>query len=130
MQQQSLTTGQIEVVKDCAFYRPTGNVTLNEAVDLVDQTVVFARDRRIPKLFVNASKLTGFPSPSLPERYFLARKWAASSRGKVQLSLVVRAEMIDPEKFGMIVACNAGMNADVFSEESEALAWLLGEAPE
>jgi len=30
-----------------------------------------------------------------------------------------------PEKFGIMVARNAGMNADVFSVESEALSWLL-----
>jgi hypothetical protein len=46
----------------------------------------------------------------------------------VQLSLVVRPEMIDPEKFGITVARNAGMNADVFPAEPEALAWLLGDS--
>ena len=36
-------------------------------------------------------------------------------------------EMIDPGKFGVIVARNAGMNADVFADEPEALAWLVGQ---
>ena len=87
--------------------------------------MVFARERRVPKLLVNAAKLTGFPSPSLPERYFAARRFAESSKSQVQLALVIRAEMIDPEKFGIIVARNAGLNADVFASEPEALAWLL-----
>ncbi len=87
--------------------------------------MVFARERRVPKLLVNATGLTGFPSPSLPDRYFSARRFAASGQGIVQLALVIRAEMIDPEKFGVTVARNAGMNADVFATEPGALHWLL-----
>lgn len=118
-------TGDISIDGDCAYYRPAGKVTLDEAVELVDRAVAFARVRHVPKLLVNAVKLTGFPSPSLPERYFAARRFAESSNSRVQLALVIRAEMIDPEKFGVIVARNAGMNADVFAAEPEALAWLL-----
>jgi hypothetical protein len=118
--------GNIEVLGECAYLRPVGKVTLEQATELCDQAIAYARDRRIPKLFINAKALIGFPSPTLPERYFLARKWAATGQGRVQLSLVVRAEMIDPEKFGITVARNVGMNADVFSDEPEALDWLLG----
>jgi hypothetical protein len=32
--------------------------------------------------------------------------------------------MIDPERFGVMVARNAGMQVDVFSVESAALDWL------
>lgn len=117
-------TGRIEVVQDYACYRPVGRVSLDESVELVAQAIAFARERRIPKLLVNAAALD-FPSPSLPERYFIARKLAATAQGDVQLALVVHAEMIDPEKFGIMVARNAGMNADVFPVESEALSWLL-----
>jgi len=38
--------------------------------------------------------------------------------------VVVRAEMIDPEKFGILVARNAGLDANVFADEAEALSWL------
>jgi hypothetical protein len=116
----------IEVFQDCAYYRPAGRVNLDEAVELVDKAITYAREQRIPKLFVNAVGLTGFPSPSLPERYFLARKFAATAQGAVQLALVIRPEIIDPERFGIIVARNAGMNADVFTNERDALAWLNG----
>ena len=121
------TAGDIAVSGECAYYRPAGQVSLDEAVELLDRAVVFARDRGIPKLLVNAIGLTGYPSPSLPERYFAARKIAASGKSQVQLALVIRAEKIDPQKFGVLVARNAGMNADVFTAEPEALAWLLKE---
>jgi hypothetical protein len=120
--------GNIEVIGNCAYYRPVGKVTLEEAVGLLDQAIAQARDQRIPKLFINTKGLIGVRSPSLPERYFFVRQWAATGRGLVQLALTVHAEMIDPEKFGITVARNAGLIADVFSEEPEALAWLLSES--
>jgi len=117
-------TESIETIEDCTYYRPAGRVKLDEAVELIDRAIAHARDQRIPKLFVNAAGLTGFPSPSLPERYFISRKFAATAQGAVQLALVIRPEMIDPEHFGIVVARNAGMNAEVFATEREALAWL------
>lgn len=118
----------IRIRDGCAYYRPTGTVTLDQATQLCNQAIAFARDRHVPKLFINAQGLSGFPSPTLPERYFIARQWAETARGRVQLSLVIHQEMIDPEKFGILVARNVGMNAEVFSEEGEALDWLLGPA--
>jgi len=118
-------TGGIEVIEDCAFYRPVGKVSLDEGVELADRAVVFAREHGIPKLLVNAKGLTGFPSPSLPERYFIIRKFVAIAQGKVQLAFVIPLEIMDPERFGIVVARNAGMNAEVFTNEPEALAWLL-----
>jgi len=115
----------IQVADNCAYCRPVGRTTLKEVVDLAERAIVFAREKKIPKLFFNASRLAGFPSPSLPERYFFARQFAAAAEGKVQMALVVRREMIDPEKFGIMVARNSGMNADVFDNEPAALTWLL-----
>jgi hypothetical protein len=114
----------IQVIGDCAFCRPVGTATLEVAVVMTEQAIQFARVRNLPKLFFNAERLTGFPSPSLPERYFLSRRFATAAAGQVQLAMVVRREMIDPEKFGIQVARNAGMNADVFDNEPEALLWL------
>jgi len=44
------------------------------------------------------------------------------------MAMVIRAEYIDPEKFGVTVARNSGLNTDVFAQEPEALAWLQGES--
>jgi hypothetical protein len=124
MNKTSNPTGRIEVAGDCACYRPAGRTTMEGAVELIDQAIAFARDSEIPKLLVNVVELTGYPAPTLPERYFNARRWAATSRGSVQMALVMRPEMFDPQKFGVIVARNSGLNAEVFASESEALAWL------
>lgn len=117
-------TGKIEVNGDCAFYRPAGKVTLEQGEELVDQAIAFAREHRIPKLLINCTNLIGFPSPTLPQRYFMVRGWAKTAQSSVQVAMVVRPEMIDPEKFGITVAHNAGLKADVYPTEPEALAWL------
>lgn len=41
---------------------------------------------------------------------------------------LVRTEMIDSEKFGVVAARNAGLHSNVFSAEPEALAWLLSDS--
>jgi hypothetical protein len=125
MQDATKVSGNVEVAGGCAYYRPAGKLTLEEAVELVDQTIAYVRDQRIPKLLFNAWALVGFRSPSLPERYFSARRWAATGQSLVQVAMVIRAQHIDPQKFGMIVARNSGLNAGVFVHEPEALAWLL-----
>ena len=124
MNEPTKVNGSIEVTGDCAYYRPAGTLTLDEAIELVDQTIAYVRDQRIPKLLLNAKALIGFPPPALPTRYFAARRFAATGQNLVQFAMVIRAEMIDPEKFGVMVARNSGLNADVFSEEKEALEWL------
>ena len=115
----------IKVIDQCAFCRPEGATTLDEAVVFVEQAITHTREAGVPKLLFNALHLTGVRSPSLPERYFISRRFADAARGKVQMALVIHDHMIDPEKFGIQVARNAGMNADVFDNEPKALAWLL-----
>lgn len=125
MKIESQVSGSIEVMGDCAYVRPAGRLTLEEAVNLVDETIKYVCEQRIPKLLFNGRQLFGFRSPSLPERYFTSRRWAATAQGRLQLAVVIRARYIDPEKFGVTVARNSGLNADVFVEELEALAWLM-----
>ena len=124
MKQPTKISGSIEVLGDCAYFRPAGKLTLEASIELVDQSIAYVHDQRIPKLLFNAKGLIGFRSPSLPERYFAARRFAATGQSLAQFAMVIQAEMIDPEKFGVIVARNSGLNADVFAQESEALDWL------
>ena len=38
--------------------------------------------------------------------------------------MVVRAEIIDPQKIGVVMAQNRGVSGDVFTSEAAAIAWL------
>lgn len=45
--------------------------------------------------------------------------------GHVAIAMVVPPAFIDPERFGVVAAGNFGMHGNVFSNESEAQAWLF-----
>jgi len=113
-----------ELVAGRGFYRPAGSVTLKEAIDLVSAAIAYAREQGIHDLLVNISALTGFAPPSLAERYFLIEQWAAVADGKVRLAMAARAELIDPEKIGVLLALNRGLVSNIFVTEDEALTWL------
>ena len=115
-----------ERLESHAVFRPTGEVSLERAVQLITSAILFAREQNLRKLMVVTSALTGFASPSVTARYFFVKEWAEAARGVVQVAVVARSEMIHPQKFGTIVAMNSGLNADAFLSEAEALTWLQG----
>ena len=113
-----------EIVGDHAEYRPTGEVSLAQAGQLVMSAIAFAREQHVRKLLVVTSGLTGFKSPDTFDRYYLIHELVKASGGAVRLAVVARPEMIDPQKFGVTVAANSGLTADIFASEDEALEWL------
>ena len=115
-----------EIMEDYAAFRPSGEVSLEQAVQLVTSAFVYARENQIKRLLVDATGLTGFDSPSLASRYFFVQEWARAAQGQVCVAFVTRPEMIDPQKFGIIVAENVGLRGNVFESEKEAVAWLQG----
>jgi hypothetical protein len=106
------------------FYRPVAVVTFEQAIEMVAHAMRHARDRGLADLLVNTHGLTGFPVPGTFARYSLAVKWADSAGGALRVALVARPEIIDPQKIGVLMAQNRGMNGDVFTNETDALAWL------
>jgi len=118
-----------QVHEEYAAYDPIGVVSLEKAASLISSAIIFARDHNIKLLLVDARQLTGFPSPSVPDRYFISREWAREAKSRVKVAVVLQRYMIDPERFGVQVAINLGMRANVFDSRPEALAWLLSGPP-
>ena len=112
-----------------ACYAPLGEVSLGQATQMVNQAIRFARDQGVERLVVDLTGLAGLQSPSLPERYWIVREWAGSATTHVALSIVLQPYLIDPERFGVMVAVNLGTRADVFTERALAVAWLLSDQP-
>ncbi len=106
------------------FYRPVGSVSFDEAVALVSAAVSATRRNQAQELLVDTTALTGFLSPNTIQRFFAAVEWAAEASGCLRLAMVARAEMIDPQKFGVTVAANRGLVSNIFTTEVEARAWL------
>lgn len=114
----------LEIVGSRGFYRPSAQVTFEQAVDMVAQAIDMARELGLADLLANTIGLTGFTPPSVFARYSMASRWAQTSGSALRVALVARTELIDPQKIGVLMMQNRGGSGDVFSNESEALAWL------
>jgi hypothetical protein len=108
-----------------AAFRPTGEVTLSQGVALVTVAIKFARAQKIPRLLVDVTRLTGFQPPDLIARYDMAKEWAEAGQSGLRFVMVAPAKLIDPQRFGVVVARNRGLDANIFASEEEALRWLL-----
>lgn len=122
-------TGHFEIREGHAFAALVGRVSLVQAASAVTRALVAARDQGIKRLLVDATQLWGFSSPSVADRYFIVRRWASAAGNQVELSIVLEQHILDPDRFGMMVASNLGMRADAFNSPSEALSWLLSGQP-
>ncbi|HSE12335.1 MAG TPA: hypothetical protein VLB69_06855 [Rudaea sp.] len=117
-------TAMFEMRDGIAVFRPSGHASLEQAIDLVKSAIGSARERGVRKLLILASGLEGFESPGIGARHYMARLWAGISAGMLHIAVVPKADMIDPEKFGVLVARNFGASVDVFSAEADAIEWL------
>jgi hypothetical protein len=113
-----------EQVGTRGFYRPIAHVTFEQAVDLVAEAMVTARELNLSDLLVNTTGLTGFTPPSVFARYSMAGKWTQSAGAMLRVAMVARRELIDPQKIGVLMMQNRGGTGDVFATEAEALSWL------
>jgi len=105
-------------------FRPRGESTLVEAVDLIAKAIALCRDRRLNKLLVVTTGLAGVPIPTLVDRFLMVEEWARESKSIVVVALVASPEYVHPQKFGVRVAEHFGLIADVFTSESDALKWV------
>lgn len=115
---------KFEVIGTRGFYRPTAVVTFEQGVAMVADAMRRARAQGLADLLVNTQGLSGFSPPDTFERYSLAVQWAQSAGGALRVAIVTRPELIDPQKIGVLMAQNRGVNGDVFANETEAIAWL------
>lgn len=110
--------------KGHAAHHPVGHVSFDDAVALVRAAIAAARRHQVRDLLVDTRGLTGFASPHAFERFLAAVEWADEAKAGVRLAMVARAELIHPQKLGVIVALNYGLVSNIFTSEVEARAWL------
>ena len=113
-----------EIVGDHAEFRPRGELALEQATQLITSGIAFACKRHVNNLMVVTHGLVGFQPPNVIERYYFIHAWAKASGFSVRVAIVAHPEMIDPGKFGALVATNIDFVCDVFTSEEQALAWL------
>ena len=108
-----------------ARYAPEGELSLDDAVQMISRAIVHARENGIFGLLIDVRGLHGFPNPTVVDRYWFVREWASNAEGKVAIAMVQRPEMIDTDQIGVTMASNAGLTANVFDNERDASTWLL-----
>lgn len=109
-------------------YRLSGHGPLEEAASKVIEVITLSREQKMRNLLIDTTGWTGHKSPDALERYYVAQAFAEAARGEVKVAMVVRPEMMDPDKFEVTVARNRFLVGNVFDSEKEALAWLLDPA--
>ena len=114
----------LEVRKGICHYAPCGECTLVEAVALVTSAIACCRNQGVARLLVDVTGIAGISIPTLVDRFLMMEEWAQEAKGRVVVALVARPEHIHPQKFGVAVARDLGMMADVFTSERDALKWL------
>jgi hypothetical protein len=111
--------------EDLSVYRPKGDHTFDETVEMIDKVLAYSRENEIRRLLVDIRDVTGFPPPTTLQRFEFATRWAATAGPYVRMSMVCHREFIDSEKIGVTMALNRGLRCEVFIDESEARTWLL-----
>jgi len=114
----------VEVREGMCQFRPHGECSLIDAVELITSAIAYCRNRGINKLLVNAMGLVGMGVPSLCDRFLMIEEWAQEAKGVVVVALVIQPEYIHAEKFGATVAKDFGSVMDVHTSETDALTWL------
>jgi hypothetical protein len=113
-----------EQIGDRGFYRPTGTVSFEQAVEMGAHAMTHARKRGCSDLIINVRGLGGFDSPDVFGRYHLAVRWAESAGNKLRVAIVAPEQFFDPGKIAALMAQNRGVMGDAFTLEADAIAWL------
>ena len=116
---------QLTLQAGYAHFAPQGKMSLREAIGLVTQAIVYCREHEVQRLLADVSGLTGFRPPFLYERYWAAHEWAHAAGGRLVIAMVAEEHMLDPQRFGVLVARNAGLRSFASSQAEEAREWLL-----
>jgi len=105
-------------------YRLQGTRTFPQAVDDVDQCLREAFESGARRVLIDIRELVGFAKPDVVARIGMIRRWADTAQGRVKMAIVSRAEIIDDERIGVVLAQSLGFDGNVFEYEEEACLWL------
>jgi hypothetical protein len=113
--------------KDYLRLECSGTFTQESALEAFERAFTLAAEAGRPAVLVDFRAVTG-REPTLAERYQLAVRVAdvqAATKPRIYFALLGHEPMIHPERFGEIVARTRGADGGVFTDEAQALDWLL-----
>jgi len=105
----------------------TGLYSRAEALRVGDEAYREAARSNRSAVLVDVREITG-RVPTILDRFEMGMhiaKHYLESDPRTRLAVLGHEPMIHPERFGELVARNRGADARVFTDEAEALGWLL-----
>src|SRR5262245_36666302 len=72
-----------KIVERRGYLRPRSFLSIDDAADLVDAALAFARARGLREVVADVTALAGFASPTVIERFWIVSRWARTARGCV-----------------------------------------------
>lgn len=111
---------------DFAAYRPTAGGTLREVFARLCEALAWARGAGVTRFLADARRLPGIESLSTFERFELGERGADAAGPGMSVAFVAPAHLLDPGRLGVMVANNRGVRTNAFTDELEALEWLVG----
>ena len=122
-------TDNLQVEEGYASFRPVGKVTFEEAAAGCVEAIRVAGEQGIARLLINLTGVTGLEPISTLDRFWLAKQCASVAKPGFKIAVVANPDMISEQHFGVMVARNRGLRANVFATEDEAQVWLLSYQP-
>ena len=90
----------LEVREGICEFRPHGESSLVEVVDLITEAIADCRDRRISRLLIVENDLVGVSIPTLVDRFLMVEEWAQAARGMLVAAIVARPDTFIPRSLG------------------------------
>lgn len=105
----------------------SGSFSLEEVLRLYEQAFALAAAAGCEAVLIDARNVTG-REPTMTERYAQAVHVAdlqAAQTPRIRLAVLGHEPLVHKERFGQIVATNRGALVGVFTDEAQAIDWLL-----
>jgi hypothetical protein len=108
-----------------AILRFTGEQAMSRAAERVTEALIYARENGIRQLLADALTATFIGESAPAAIYFRVQEWARAADGFVKLALLFpQSGRPETRSFGLTVAANSGLIAEIFHSEAEAREWL------
>jgi hypothetical protein len=118
---------RVNVHADYVEFACAGIFSRSEAFRVNDEAFRRAAAENRRNILIDARRVVG-RVPTILDRYEIGVNLAQSyleQLPRIRLALLGHEPMIHPDRFGEIVARNRGADARVFTDEADALQWLL-----
>jgi hypothetical protein len=105
--------------------RVEGEFSAEDLEPLISEMARLCASHRVRRLFVDARGVRPLPVLTVADRYQVGVTFAKHFAPAVRVVLLTLPELIDPRKFGVMVARNRGLTTEIFSDRDRAVGWLL-----